>query len=112
MGLLYTTVKIESVPVFSDNQMCVLVECKCGNSEIDIYITTNISSSPCALMFNQSWFTDLMGFPHISGVCTMTNISTQLDGARLTASCFSHLHTRVSTGIKRVLLLYEIFTIF
>ena len=70
MGLLYTTVKIESVPVFSDNQMCVLVECKCGNSEIDIYITTNISSSPCALMFNQSWFTDLMGFPHISGVCT------------------------------------------
>jgi len=35
---------------------------------------------------------DLMGLILISGVCTTTNISTQQDGAKRTASTFNHLH--------------------
>jgi len=52
---------------------------------------------PFVIMLYQSFFTGLMGFLHISGVCTTANLSTQQDGARLTASTFSHLQTRVST---------------
>jgi len=45
---------------------------------------------------HQTCFAGLMGSLHISGFCIMTKIYTQLDGARLTASPFSHPHNKVS----------------
>jgi len=57
-------------------------------------------------MLYQTCLAGLMGSLHISGVCIMTNISTQLDGARLTASPFSHPHDKVS-GMLNVIINYK-----
>jgi len=51
-------------------------------------------------MMHQTCFAGLMGSLHISGVCIMTKIYTQLDGARLTASPFSHPHDKVSDMVN------------